>query len=323
MSEFVPIPQEEAEKETQGIALASEIAQLRDQAKTDKDYKIILQKTLELKRLFRVAKPETKLTGEIAEQIEKAEKILGKDCLGPEAVEKTFGISLESAKIPSIPFSSAELEKAKEMGQFLVLRVSTGPDGEPLTIEVMNDLLREKYATDESKVFYDTDWYKDEEFFTNETPEFTWALTSKEVIPNSTDKNYLGQTDAIVEYLNQIFPAGLPEEYQQAVEEYQSQRIEIESLISSDWQKAAEQLELLEITKLTRQTPVEAIYDLLMYHQNNGERLLENMYTWTKRRRSDGRLVDVGFFDADGVDVNNWRPDYSLDGLGVSFSRSL
>ncbi len=41
------------------------------------------------------------------------------------------------------------------------------------------------------------------------------------------------------------------------------------------------------------------------------------------RRTSDGNLVNVGNFDADGANVNNWKPDNSNSNLGVSFSRSL
>jgi len=314
---------EESEKETQGVAIAAEIAVLRGKAKTNEDYKKILEKTSELKKLFGLTSPEGKLSGEVAKQIEKAKEILGSDCLGPEEVKKAFGIEIGSAKIPEIPFSLVELEKAKELGQFLVLRTNIGPDGKPLTMQAINNLLHEKYEKDDAKVLYDTDWYKEETFFTDETPELSWALTSKKEIPNSTDKNYLEQTDAIVDYLNQIFPKGLPEEYKKAVKEYQGQKAEIKSLINDDWKKAAQKLESLEITKLTRQAPVEALYDLLIYHKNNDERLLENMYTWTKRRGSDGGLVDVGSFDSDGVSVPSNAPGASIGDLGVSFSRSL
>ncbi len=41
-----------------------------------------------------------------------------------------------------------------------------------------------------------------------------------------------------------------------------------------------------------------------------------------KRRDADGKLVNVGNFDADGANVNRNRPDYSGDYLGVVFSRS-
>ena len=253
---------------------------------------------------------------------EKAKEIMGKYYLGSEAVEKAFGIKLEINEIPAIPFSMGELEKAKKLGQFLVLRVNSGPDGQPLTMQSMNNLLKERYEKDSSKVLYNIDWYEKEEFFTNETPKLTWALTSKEVIPNSTDKNYLEQIDAIVDYLNQISPEGLPEEYQKAVEEYKNQRAEIEPLIDSDWEKAAGMLEELKITELTRQSPAEALYDLVLYFQTNGEKLLPNRYICTKRRASDGKLVNVGGFGSGGVCVYSNEPDYSRGFLGTSFSRS-
>ena len=50
---------------------------------------------------------------------------------------------------------------------------------------------------------------------------------------------------------------------------------------------------------------------------------MENMYTWTSRRGSAGRLVDVGSFGAAGVTVDRSGPVASYDDLGVSFSRSL
>ncbi len=114
----------------------------------------------------------------------------------------------------------------------------------------------------------------------------------------------------------------MPKEFQEAVEEFNGQRAEIEGLIDSDWKEAAARLEALKITELTRQTPVEALYDLLMYQQNNSERLLENMYSWTGRRGSGGLLVGVGLFLSGGVRVRADLPGLRSDDLGVSFSRS-
>lgn len=321
MSEFGPTPVD-VEKETQGVVIAKEIAGLRSRARTDADYEVILQKALELKSLFEIT-PESELSGEIAEQVEKAKEILGSDVLGPEAVEKAFGIKINSAEVPSIPFSATELEKAKGLGQFLVLRANRDLDGNPLTMERMEGLLSARFEGRDEKVLYDTDWYKDEKFFTEETPVMKWALTSKEVIPDSTNKNYLEQTETIISYLNQAFPGGaLPKEFQEAIEEFNGKRSEIEGLIDSDWKEAAARLEALKITELTRQKPVEALYDLIMYRENNEQRLLENIYTWTKRRRSDGRLVYVGGFESDGVGVGADGPGHRSDYLGVSFSRS-
>ncbi len=42
-----------------------------------------------------------------------------------------------------------------------------------------------------------------------------------------------------------------------------------------------------------------------------------------KRRNSEGKLVNVGNFKSDGVNVNANEPDNRNDNLGVSFSRSL
>lgn len=45
-------------------------------------------------------------------------------------------------------------------------------------------------------------------------------------------------------------------------------------------------------------------------------------YTWTSSVVSDGKLVDVGYFDSDGVPAHRWEPGYSYGSIGVCFSRS-
>jgi len=258
---------------------------------------------------------------------EKANEIMGNDYLGSEAVEKAFDIKLEINEIPAIPFSMGELEKAKELGQMLILR-------QPITMEQINDSLGGKvkdgkkllYSVDESTgKLKDDAWYKDEEFYKNEKPEAKWALISKEVIPDSESKNYLDQTDKIVGYLqNQVFKdKPMPKEYQEAIDDYLKAKVEIAKTMKSDWEKAAEMLEGLKITELTRQSPAEALYDLVLYFQTNGEKLLPNRYTWTKHRDSVGELVFVGSFGSGGVNVRRWGPGGSRGDLGVSFSRSL
>lgn len=277
-----------------------------------------------LAKEFKVAH-ETKLEGAIAEQIKEAREILGKDVMGPEEAEKAFGIRFEAKDIPEIPFSREELEKAKSLGQFLILRAAKAPDKSPLTMEKMNGLLKERFEKEgKGRILYEEKgWKEKEEFFVREAPKASWALTSKEVIPDSTNKNYLEQTREIAKYLKEkVFSGKIPEEYRDAVKEFESQEKEIGKLIDSDWKKAAEKLADLKINQLTRQTPAEALYDTLVYFQNTGRRLNEKMYTWTKRRSSDGRFVHVGRFDSGGADAYGGRPGHSGDGLGVSFSRS-
>jgi hypothetical protein len=276
---------------------------------------------------------ESEPKGDVKEQMENAKEIMGSDFFAHQEIEKAFGIKVKSEQIPEIPFTKEDLERAKELNQFLILRVDKANDGKPLTMAKMNELLKGKvkdgkkalYSDDGTGKFKDDSWYKDEDFANKEAPKLSWALASKEVIPNSSSKNYLDQTEEIVNYLkNQVFKGKImPTEFQSAISEFEKAKAEIKKLIDDDWQKAAEKLEGLAITKFTRQTPAEALYDILVYFQNKGERLMENMYTWTSRRDSYGELVVVGRFDSGGVDVYRWRPDYSYDYLGVSFSRSL
>jgi hypothetical protein len=268
-----------------------------------------------------LAPKETSVSPELSANMFEAKEIMNKDgetgFFGPEEIKATLGIE-EEISVPEIPFSKAELERAKELGQILILRQN-------FSMQDLNERLAAKFeAEGKGKVLYDTDWYNGETFFTTEKAKAGWALVSRELVPDSTSKNYLNQTDSMIEYLkNQVFAGNtMPDEFQTAIDEYLDQRAEVERLINSDWQKAAEMLENLQITKLTRQTPAEAIYDLMVYFQITGQRLLGGKYTWTSRRGSSGFLVVVGDFGSDGVDVGDALPDGSSDGLGVSFSRS-
>ena len=255
--------------------------------------------------------------------LERAEAIMGRDFLGPDAVRETFGIDVEV--IPAIPFSESALERAKELGQMLVLRVDRAADGQPLTMQKMEVLLRDTVQrAGKGKILYNTDWYKNESFFTTEAPTAGWALVSKDVIPDSTSKNYAQQTDVLADYLrNKVFHGEpVPAEYEAALAEWDAEKADITALVGTYWQEAAKRLEALQITKLTRQSPADVLYDGLTRLQARSERLLEGKHTWTSRRTSDGRLVDVGSADAEGAPVDPWAPVRAYDFLGVSFSRS-
>lgn len=322
MSEFGPSP---AQLEEQGVVMAREITTLRAQAKTDADYEAVIGKVRELKALFGVPLPESTVEGSGVDPIE-AERIMGEDqFFGAAAVEKTFGLKLEASRLPALPFSREALETAKKLGQMLILRADQAPDGQPLTMQKMQALLQPVFDTEEKGQVLYGDWYHAEDFYTKETPALSWALVSKEVIPDSTDKTYLEQTDRLVEYLEtEVFQGEvMPELYQEAIREFKAQRATIEPLIDSDWQSAAQMLVDLKLSQLTRQKPAEALYDVLVALQAGGERLLEDMYTFTSRRESvGGRLVSFGSFGDEGALVGGWRPDGSGSLVGVVFSRS-
>src|SRR3989304_293049 len=76
---------------------------------------------------------------------DQAKEIFGNDFLGREAVKKAFGIDIPKAEIPAIPFSREDLERARELGQFLILRYNKAPDGQPLSMKKMNDMLEKQF----------------------------------------------------------------------------------------------------------------------------------------------------------------------------------
>jgi len=258
--------------------------------------------------------------------LEKAAEIMNNDYFGPEQVEKAFDIKLGAREIPRIPFSREDLERAKELGQMLVLRVSKAPDGASLSMVKLNGLVKEKLkkARQGKALADEAGWKKDEQFYTTEAPETKWALVSKEVVPDSTSKNYLEQTDVLSSYLrDKVFRGmSLPREYADAIAEYEAAKGDIGRIIDSDWEEAAKRLSELKLNQLSRQLPVEAFYDILVRILNTGDRSLEKTYTWTNRRGSAGGLVYVGEADSAGACVDADKPGSRFGSLGVSFSRS-
>jgi len=278
---------------------------------------------------------DTKLPDKLAEQLITAKEIMGAtEFMGPIEVEQAYGIKINPKEIPTIPFSKAELKTAKELGQFLVLRASKDAKGQPLTMKgVRQALLDHRYEESlKGKITVSKD-YGEEAFWKGEQIELKWALTSKEVIPDSTGKNYLQQTEQLVKYLEEKVFKGkaMPAEFKTALAEFRKYcdknfkgktEEEIQGIIGgSEWKKYAEEISELKINQLTRQTPAEILYDIFIYYQNNNKRILEKTRAWSKRRNSDGRLVNVGNVGADGAGVNSWRPD-TAGPLGASFSRS-
>ena len=196
----------------------------------------------------------------------------------------------------------------------------------PLTLEN----LKQKFtkAHDDGKVFYEQDWYKNEDFFKKEKPRTGWRLTSKDLVPDSTSKNYLEQTDVLIDHLKkQVFKGTkLPKQYEDAIAQWKRERAKIEPLATSstdtEWKRGSQMLADLEITKLTRELPVEVMYRFVLNDQARKNKPLPSTYTWTASRDSDGYLVYVGGFDGRGASVYGDSPGDRDDILGVSFSRS-
>ena len=255
--------------------------------------------------------------------IEYARELLGSDFLGKEAVEKAFDITLDPSIIPEIPFSKEDLEAAKGKER-MILTIGDTPEGICPSMEQMVRLMQVEFTQGgKGKILYDTNDYKNENFFKRDKPQLRWRLVTKDLIPYSTSINYLQQTEAIATYLRNTVYAGrsLPQEFEDAIAEFEAQKATIAPIISSEWKKAATMLAKLKLNQLTRQSPAEVIYDSIVVLQNNDERTLEGKYTWTNRQTSDGRLVVVGCTGAKGAYVSRWAPDGAIGIIGVVLSR--
>jgi hypothetical protein len=255
---------------------------------------------------------------------EAADAMGAENFYGPERAAATFGLSLESLEIPPVPFSRAELERARELGQFLVFRVSKAADGKPLSMAKMSEVLTPRFAREnKGVVLRNTDWCKNDPFFKDEAPAAGWALVSRDVVPNTASKNFLLQTLELVKYLrNETFKGlDLPKKYVDAIAQFDAAKAGIAVMLSMDRKKAAEMLEALDVTSLVRQSPAEAAYDAILVYDQTKVRHLPGIYTWTSRRSAGGFLVYVGDFDPDGLLVNGRDPVNSLPSLGAAFAR--
>jgi hypothetical protein len=267
-------------------------------------------------------------TGEIPEalfqkrRMKDAERIFGEDFLGPEAVEKTFGVELSPDEVPDIPFTKEEMERAKELDQMLILRTDKDPSGGDLTMYKMGKIFDEH---GNGKLLFNTDWYNGEQFFNETAQTPSWALVSKDLIPNSTNKNYLQQTQVIADYIIKEVYRGqpLPAKYAVAIEEFDRLKDRINTLMGQNrFEEASQRLSELMLNQFTRRTAAVATYDLALRTQNNDERLLEGKYDWTMSRSSSGYLVSVGNFVSDGANVSRWDPGLVSSSLGVVLSRT-
>jgi len=283
----------------------------------------------------------------LLEKMELAKEILGKDFMGPEKIEKAFGIKLATEDIPDMPYSIEDLEKAKENGEMLVLGIDKDGEGKFLTISHMLEMMPEltdPTTGEKIKTLYgqeksggvkldDGCWYKDEPFLTginkdgtilpNSHPRLRWRLTSKAPLSESIStsyggkaeksSNYIEQTKILREYLMSV--GSLTED--EAKECSDKVLGEITKLKESDWKEASKRLSELTINKNHRRIPSEILYDILLSIKGNDERILEKVYDWSNALSSDGELVCVGRADRGGVNFGATGPGARDGRLGA------
>jgi len=237
------------------------------------------------------APPKAKETQAIFERadIQEAQELMGEDFYGPEEIQKAFGVELREEEIPPQPFSRQELEHFREEGCFLTLRIDHDQDDNPLTIKQLKTLYGVDSDYPETRIFYNQDWYERPEnldpFFTHETPRVQWALVKKEILKDSTNKNYQAQE-------------GLLDQYRQGQQPH----------LEGDHQ-------------IQRREAVDIAYDLILAFRARGQKLLPDNWDWSKTKLTQGadagHLAGLGRFDADGFNVFADQPSVVDGFLGV------
>jgi hypothetical protein len=280
--------------------------------------------------------PESK-TVETKKEIvsyDEAADIMKESFYGFKEILDTFDIyiSKEEMSLYPIPFSKAELERAKQLGQELILYVDKDSDDNSLTGKHIKKLYGDN-KTVEGLTSLSSDWFFSDSVASKEVPRLGWRLSAKDPFKESTSKNYFEQTAAIVAHLEKdIFPEGLPLIYREAVEEFEAVKGSLcapsESSDDDEWKPAAEQLSNLKINQMCRENFTEVLYRLALREKKIGVQLFDSPYsginyTWTSSRDSDGHLVYVGLLGSYRAGVDRWRSRYAASYMGVCFSRGV
>lgn len=256
---------------------------------------------------------------------ELAPQIYGRDFLGEEVVKEVFLPQAKSAPKPALSPQELVLAESKARGEFLLHMVNTAPDGSPLTMHRIQELLQERFdQTKAGKILYDTTWYQDEAFFMEETPKAGLVVVSKVPIAGSTDRTYHGQTQVLVDYIKGVFEGrDLSKTAQEGIRQWEKEKAKLAKLQDSNWREAAKELLALVINQSFRERMVEAMQSVLVPFVVNNERRLQNQFIWTNSLASDGSLMGLGRCDPDGLLVRGWNPSHAFPLVGVCFSAAI
>jgi|GEM_PF-1878307 len=272
------------------------------------------------------------------EKMLRAKEIMGEDFLGRREVEKALGIKIDPEKVPEIPFSEEDLQRAKKLGLFLILRVDKMANGKRLNIENISRLLKGKGRPGGRVLIQDNDnggifeeaWFSNEHFAIEEAPRVSWALTSRGLIYDSTGKDFIKQTEVIIDYLlNRFFKdREIPEKLRDAINEFDERKDDLEDLLRDcgtidGQEKATKALVNLKITKITRPSPVEIVYDGCVLFQDTGEKMIgidSSTSAVTSGIDSEGNFVRITNSEKRGMSFAQFPPNDYYYKIGTTIS---
>jgi hypothetical protein len=213
--------------------------------------------------------------------VKQARSILGDDIIGPDELRAALGaVEGIDGQASSVPFATADLERARENGELLVLRAGQVA-GQPLTL--LWFIQRFPEAFDQAtlrKVGYQLrdEWGIElEPLAATEICKPQWALVGKEVLPDTRNLGYDEQDALIDQYSGQ---RGAPGGFR-------------------------------------RRTGIEIAFDLIVYQRARAQRLLSNSWDWSSSRTLDGGFLNIGRFNDAGMQVFSYSRAVRHGQLGV------
>lgn len=259
-----------------------------------------------------------------------ARRIMGKDILGIEEIEKVFSHKLEEKDLPQIKCSKTQLKRFKRFGFQLILEIEKVGSGHPITIRLLNALADGK-TSDGGKFLYSSDgknikddaWYKKEALIDNSL-ELGWRVSFKTVVEGTLGKNYLDQTSILLDLLENVFDGKIPEAYRESIKFFNIKKDDIANHIrNGEWKVAGDVIEACAIDKVIRESITSLTYRMYLTERAIGEKLFPTTDAWTSTRASGGRFVRGGNLGFGGAFGRAYGPDGAWDDVGASLSLKL
>lgn len=308
------------------------------------------------KRLRKALAPKVRdLQERVPITYHRAKELMGEEMLGQEEVEKAFGTKIAHKEIPRIPFTRKELEKAKELGEKLILRMPG------YTIASLIAVMKERAYTDEVRKQGGIRLLVEglnKKYFAKDKTKLEWVLVSSRPLEHSYAKTSPVQLKILIDYLEHVIYKShpLPEKYQAPItnfkKEYEEKITaligiskeqletktdqEIDDLIYEEIDESSWRLKLISwlkeqpVVSLFTHSPVEWYYDacLRYLHANTStqqEKLKNEFNNYTRifysPLHSNTYFLRAGVLSHDGFGMENSLIDHRRTFLGISFSR--
>lgn len=215
-------------------------------------------------------------------ELKAARAILGNEVVGAEEVQSVLGPAYraDAARAATVPFPARELERARDLGFLLIHRVAAVGTA-PVTLQW---LIRKFPAAFDPQLLQKMGYALKGEWGIELDPVAEqevccgdWALVQRTPLADSLNRTFDDQTDALRQFAGR-----------------------------HGWDG-----------RTRRRTAIEIAFDLVVFWQVRGERLLPNCWDWSSTRAVDGGLINTGNFTDRGMQVLAYSQGIRHGTLGV------